>query len=299
MLGRLPLFNTVAYSLVRLNQIQNIGLKFFDVETEYKSFSPSTSMGSSYQFSRSSDVPDLRYFNVTIPTMRFYFHPDGSFNLDYERATNLAWLEWMYNVCKLSKPFLFDHPVHGTLSVRFAEPLQIPKGIEGGHSCVEAITVRLVEIVIRKPFPLGPNWGTHVSLPDNSFEFPYHLISTDYRSEDSLVILGGNYHYAMRGAKPEERMFNLAFKGLKYYLDGNDKIDVSPTPALNMGYLENFYWYYKLDKPFYYLHPVYGRVKVRFKEPLKVPKLAVAANGWTTDFTITLVEVIEDATRYY
>lgn len=299
------MFKSTAFGLVRFNPVQNISLLFFDIETEYQVARANLTLGQSYQYAQEPLTKDIRYFNITIPTMRYYLNADDSLNINYERATNLAWLEWMYNIHKLTKPFLFDHPIYGTLKVRFAEALKIPKGIKGGQACVDSVGLRLIEVLdtaTALATPLGSQFGeiitdsTHWET-NNLFDFPHHTVSTEYRSEDTAFSLGGNYQYAVRGAKPEERTFDLQFEGLKYTANGLT-LDSAVDRPNNMAYLEQFYYNFKLHKPFYYNHPVYGRTKVRFKEPLKIPKLRINSNGWTDNFDITLVEVIEDATRY-
>lgn len=304
--------NSIAHSLIRLNPIQNISLDYFDVETEYQNPRANVSFEGSYVYATPitgfrKNLTDLRVFDVTIPVMRYYFGSQGQLLVDYERATNLAWLEWMYNIHKLVKPFLFNHPIYGGLKVRFAEPLKIPKGIKGGQSALESVGLKLIEVREDYNLPrLGPLFALFMggSYWDgelkNTFNYPYHLVSTEYEAEDTVIALGGNYQYTVRGSKPEERVFTLYFEGLRYSVASNGLIigNVSDDDQLSMQHLENFYYYYRLDTPFYYNHPTYGRLKVRFKEPLKIPKLRVNGNGWTENFTITLVEVIEDAQRY-
>jgi len=310
MRGRLVLLNSIAHSLIRLNPLQNLSLTCFELETEYKSTRANLNFDGSYQYStpRAALKPytDIRLITVTVPVMRYYFGSQGQLLTDYERSTNFAWLEWMYNIHKTVKTFLFDHPIYGTLKVRFAEPLKVPKGIKGGQAALEGVQFTLAEVyntALDSPLRLGPAfllnldqnyWDTHTD-----FDYPYHLVSTEYNSEDTVVQLGGNYQYTVRGAKPEERIFTLYFDGLRYSQTGDIIIaDTSDDNQLSMQHLENFYQWYGLDDSFYYPHPTYGRVKVRFKEPLKIPKLRENANGWTESFTVTLVEVIEDATRY-
>ena len=312
MRGRPALLNSVAHSLIRLNPTQNISLSHFDVETEYKINRANLSFEGSYQYATPREdakrLRDLRVFTVTIPIMRYYFGSQGQLLIDYERSTNFAWLEWMYNIHKTVKPFLFDHPIYGSLMVRFAEPLKVPKGIKGGQAALDSVGITLVEVQ-HKPlssinYALGPNYYLNLSqtyweTDHRVFNHPYHLVSTEYEAEDTSLALGGNYQYVVRGSKPEERVFTLYFEGLKYSQTlGLILGDTSEDNELSMQYLENFYYWFRLDIPFYYIHPTYGKIKVRFKEPLKIPKLRANGNGWTESFTVTLVEVIEDAYRY-
>lgn len=322
MRGRLVLLNSIAHSLIRLSPTQNISLSHFDVETEYKVNRANLSFDGSYQYATPREdakrLRDLRVFTVTIPVMRYYFGSQGQLLIDYERATNFAWLEWMYNIHKTVKPFLFDHPVYGSLMVRFAEPLKVPKGTKGGQAALEGVSITLIEVqdttkvnetrisaLYLMTNVLGPLHYINVDkdywVTDNRdiFDYPYHLISTEYEAEDTSLTLGGNYQYVVRGSKPEERVFTLYFEGLKYELNQGELLSyVSGDSQLSMHHLENFYYWFRLDIPFYYIHPTYGKIKVRFKEPLKIPKLRANGNGWTESFTVTLVEVIEDAHRY-
>ena len=85
---------------------------------------------------------------------------------------------------------------------------------------------------------------------------------------------------------------------MKYYQDGAGKLDPFLNSTLNMGALELFYKQFKLSQSFYYNPPVYGKLKVRFNNPLKVPKLLRKGDGWVGDFQLELIEEVEDATRY-
>jgi hypothetical protein len=308
MRGRPALLNSIAHSLVRLNPVQNISLQYFNIETEYQVTRANVTFEGGYQYATPrtgyGDNNDLRVFTLSIPVMRYYFGSQGQLLVDYERSTNFAWLEWMYNIHKLVKPFFFDHPVYGQLKVRFTEPLKVPKGLKGGQAALEGVELRLLEVRDTYVVPnkvLGPHFALNLDVnywqEHNLFNFPHHLISTEYGSEDTVLSLGGNYQYTVRGSKPEQRVFTLYYEGLKY-TPNYDLLDLAVEPELNAAYLENFYYWYRLELPFYYIHPTYGRIKVRFKEPLKIPKLRENGNGWTESFTITLVEVIEDAHRY-
>lgn len=288
------MFNSTAFSHVRLNLVQNLGLNFFEVETEYTEFASSTNLGSSYQFSLKVEAPSLRAFNVVVPVLRYYQNHDGSLDITYNKDTNMAWVDWMYNIHKLDRYFLFNHPVYGTLKVRFKEPLKVPKGLKGGQACVESLELRLIEI----PSDASYQQFNPRTFDELGFDFPFHCVSSEYQQEGTTAVLGGNYTYAVRGAKPEQRKFTLYFKGMKYYQDGAGKLDPFLNSTLNMGALELFYKQFKLSQSFYYNHPVYGKLKVRFNNPLKVPKLLRKGDGWVGDFQLELIEEVEDATRY-
>ncbi len=284
--------NSLAKAHVRLDSLQNIDLTLFTVETEYQEFAANTSFNGSYAFALSSKVPSVRLFTVKIPVLRYYFDSFGDLDLTVNKDTNMAWVEWMYNVHKLQKLFLFTHPVYGDVRVRFREPLKVPKGVKGGQACVEALELQLVEV--SNPDPLR---GFTPQLAEIPFDFPYHCVSTDYLPEGVVFPLGGNYAYTVEGDKPEQRKFTLYFKGLRYISDGmNYRTD--EDIQLNMARLEMFYNLHKLDKPFDYNHPVFGIVKVRFDQPLKIPE-GVRNSNWVGDLQLTLVEVVTDSSRYY
>lgn len=289
------MFNSVAYSHVRLNSLQNLDALTFNIETDYQEFSSSGSLGSSYDFSLPNTTPSLRVYTLNIPVLRYYFNADGTLDLLTNRGVNIAWIEWMYNIHKLDRFFLLTHPVYGDVKVRFKEPLKIPKGKSGGQACVEALEFQLVELPSSNLYAQF----TPETLTDLSFDFPHHSLSTEYQQEGLTTLLGGNYTYAVRGSKPEQRIFTLYFRGLKYFQDNSGLIDTAIKPDLNMGRLEQFYSQFKLSRSFYYQHPSYGKIKVRFNKSLKIPKLIQNSDGWVGDFQLELVEEVEDAKRYY
>ena len=286
------MFSSLAKSHVRLNYLQNLDLSLFTVETEYQEFAANTSFSDSYSFALSTRVPSVRTFILKIPVLRYYFDSFGAIDITYNKDTNMAWVEWMYNVHKLHKPFLFTHPVYGVVKVRFKEALRVPKGVAGGQACVEALELQLVET--SNPKPLANFTPQYTDL---LFDFPYHLVSTEYKPEGLAVPLGGNYAYTVTGNKPEQRKFTLYFKGFRYIQDGLN-LRTDEDAQLNMARLEMFYNLHKLDKPFDYNHPVFGMTKVRFDQPLKVPA-GLQNSNWTGDLQLNLIEVVTDASRYY
>ena len=288
-------FSSIATGHVRLNPLQHLALSLGEVETEYQEFAGDVKLGNAYASYLENTYPSLRSFTLNIPVLRYYFKGNGDIDLLNEKSTNIAWVEWMYNIHKLDRHFLFSHPIYGDVKVRFAESFKVPKGKAGGQACVEGLELKLIEIPSSN---LLINF-TPRTLTEHDFNFPYHLIQTDYQEEGTTAILGGNYTYAVRGAKPEQRIFTLYFRGLKYNENIMGDIDTSVDPELNMGLLEQFYTQFKLWKPFYYLHPVYGRLRVRFNKSLKIPKIIPNSTGWVSDFQLELIEEVEDAKRYY
>lgn len=123
------------------------------------------------------------------------------------------------------------------------------------------------------------------------FDFPYHKFRTEYPESGNRVQLGGNYVFTAPPNGPDLRRITLKFETMKYYLDIDGGIDLSPTPQINMAVLEAFYNFHKLHKSFIYPHPVYGNMEVKFFSPLKIPEGITNGGGALGDFEIELVEI--------
>ena len=57
-----------------------------------------------------------------------------------------------------------------------------------------------------------------------------------------------------------------------------------------MKALIDFYEQHHTSKKFYYVHPVYAVLTVRFKKPLEAPRSIKDGNGITEPFEILLIE---------
>lgn len=103
--------------------------------------------GGSYVFAAPPSDPDQRLFTLTFNGMKFLLNPD-TLQLD-ETITpqiNMFNLIKFYQRHKLYKSFIYQHPVHGTLEVKFNKPLKEENVMAGGFGVVKEFSIELIEI---------------------------------------------------------------------------------------------------------------------------------------------------------
>lgn len=116
-------------------------------ETSYPDSSVRVQFGKSYTFAAPPDAPDQRTFKLHFKGFKYYVDPDthlveATTNAD---LNNMLALEQFYQTHRLFEKFIYPHPVHGNIVVRFAKPLAVPKGNEGGNGVLEDFSLELVE----------------------------------------------------------------------------------------------------------------------------------------------------------
>lgn len=125
-----------------------------------------------------------------------------------------------------------------------------------------------------------------------TFNFPYHRVSTDYPESSTRIQFGKGWEFASAPDAPDQRIFKLSFRGFKYYVNpSTGEIDTTTNANVNnLAALEAFYQAHRQHGKFIYPHPVYGNVVVRFRTPLRIPEGRPGGNGVVEDFTIELIE---------
>lgn len=123
-----------------------------------------------------------------------------------------------------------------------------------------------------------------------NFNFPYHTFTTEYPESSFRVNLGGSYQFSAPPVAPDQRIFTLHFKALKYFIVSG-VVDKSVSPEVNLARLEDFYDLHKLHATFTYPHPVHGNIPCRFNKPLKIPKGTEGGNGVVENIEIELIEM--------
>lgn len=120
------------------------------------------------------------------------------------------------------------------------------------------------------------------------FDFPYHRFSTENPESSFRLKLGGSYQYSAPPVAPDQRIFKLKFKALKYFVNTMGVIDRLTEPEVNLARLEDFYALHKLHATFTYPHPVYGDIVCSFSKPINIPE--VGDFGVVENIDIELVE---------
>lgn len=130
---------------------------------------------------------------------------------------------------------------------------------------------------------------------ENFDNFMLHTVKTEYQPNGFSVNFGGGYSFDTDGGYPALKKFTLTFKGYQYYVknvNGVEVIDDEKNANINnMKALENFYLRHLTNKTFEYNSPVYGRVYVRFAEPLVIPEGIESGRGVLEKFNVVLKEV--------
>lgn len=274
---------------------------------EYQEFNTTGATGRGYEYAGQGSpgagaqpgqalAPPLRLFSINFSGLKYYLDDAGEVDLFASPQLNLARLDRFYQTHSLADQFIYPHPFYGNTLVRFSEPVEIPFGVLGGLGFSEALTVKLVEVptslLVKKNF-----FATAVPAPLKIgslwvFDFPFHRVSTRYQPESSSYLFGGNYTFRTGRSKPEQRTFKLQFESLRRVLDASGKVNLTETPQTNLGWLEYFYLQHRNTESFYYPHPVYGNIKVRFKSPPTFPEALVRGLGWTQMVELELIEVM-------
>ena len=123
------------------------------------------------------------------------------------------------------------------------------------------------------------------------FNFPYHTVRTEYPESGFRVQLGNSYQYSAPPPAPDQRVFKLKFKILKWFTTPTGQIDRAAQPEINIALLEDFYLQHKMFATFTYNHPVHGSVSVRFNKPLQIPEGIEGGDGAVPGVEVEFIEV--------
>lgn len=130
---------------------------------------------------------------------------------------------------------------------------------------------------------------------ENLDNFMMHLVKAEYQPNGFSVNFGGGYSFDTDGGYPPLKKFTLTFKGYRYYtkiVNGVEVVDHEKNKDKNnMAALEDFYLRHLTYKNFEYNSPIYGKVIVRFSEPLSIPEGYESGHGVLKDFNVILKEV--------
>ena len=204
--------------------------------------------------------------------------------LAYRPELDFNKLKDFYMEHKSYKPFIYEHPIYGDMTVRFSKPIAMPKKIKGGVGVVQNFTVELQEVVTTDyTFQKGENYQGDIDFPVG-----YYDVEIDYPDNSNLIPLGNNYTMAFYSVAKNLRVFKLTCSGLKYCIDFNNQIRLDYCPDQNMALLEMFYLKYRLNSRFNFEYM--GEViPVRFQQPISIPKIN-GNTGIISDLELTLIE---------
>lgn len=129
-------------------------------------------------------------------------------------------------------------------------------------------------------------------------DFLFHRSSVEYQEPQINQALGSSYLFTLPARDPSVRIFTVFFETMQYFLNQDGALDLEAEPGINMAWLEALYNLHRLAIPFWYKHPVFGLVKVRFMEPLQVPPGRPRGGGLLEAFSIRLVEDPQNPIMY-
>ena len=113
--------------------------------TSYPESGFKVQFGNSYEYAEGPTAPDQRVITLSFPMLKYYVNSSGVVDATIKPTLNMLALENFYNTHKMWKTFVYPHPVHGNMNVRFRKPLQIPNGILGGDGAVGSFSIELIE----------------------------------------------------------------------------------------------------------------------------------------------------------
>lgn len=119
---------------------------FHEVETENPESGFRGQFGNNYIFTTPPTDPDQRKFTLKFPMMMFFTDSNGTIDAGREPQFNMKHLINFYQAHKLWDTFLYNHPVHGTLEVKFDKPLKEPAVIKNGNGATKEFEVNLIEM---------------------------------------------------------------------------------------------------------------------------------------------------------
>lgn len=113
--------------------------------TEYPESGFKLQLGNSYEYAEGPTSPDQRVITLSFPLLKYFTNAAGALSATIQPTLNMLALENFYVVHKMWKTFIYPHPVHGNLNVRFRKPLKVPAGLPDGGGAVGSFSVELIE----------------------------------------------------------------------------------------------------------------------------------------------------------
>lgn len=123
--------------------LENFDFPFHRVSTQYPDRGNRVKLGNNWSHTVRPHTPAARTFKLSFPVLKYF--DDGHVTTGREAQIDLAKLESFYLAHEMHETFLYEHPVHGILPVKFKTPLVIPEGTVAGDGAVENVSIELEE----------------------------------------------------------------------------------------------------------------------------------------------------------
>jgi len=111
--------------------------------TRYPDRGNKMTLGGNWDYTIKPNTPAARTFQLSFSAMK-YFDPFAVLSLR-EQQISMAALEAFYEEHETHTAFVYPHPQHGDVVVKFSAPLEIPTGVTGGDGAVLNISTSLKE----------------------------------------------------------------------------------------------------------------------------------------------------------
>ncbi len=148
---------------------QTFPFPYFIFAQSYPETSAQIKFGSGFTFASSPSGPPQRRFKLRLEGFKWYRYPEGGVDVFTNARLNVGKLEEFYRSVEMWKPFIFLHPQHGPILVRFSKPLDIPYMIKGGMGTVDPIEVEFLEVTAAQNMTLIPDTlDDYLLLPDGT-----------------------------------------------------------------------------------------------------------------------------------
>lgn len=119
---------------------------YFTYGTRYPQSGNRLELSRSYVYTSEAEAPDQRTFILQLTGMQYFLDGADAADRVTQPGRNMWVFEDFYILHRLSKSFLFEHPIHGSVVCKFNRPLEVPEGIPNGKGVLPPITVELLEI---------------------------------------------------------------------------------------------------------------------------------------------------------
>lgn len=106
---------------------QTFDYPYHSVEDRYPENSKTVQFGNSWEFASKPSGPPQIQFRLQFEGMFWIFDSNNEVDRTTDPQINMAHLVDFYEAHQLYEKFTYPHPVRGDVTVRFAQPLIVPR----------------------------------------------------------------------------------------------------------------------------------------------------------------------------
>lgn len=124
--------------------LQTFNFPFHKVSLRYPERSATARLGGGWDHVTKPLAPISKILTLHFQTMKFFEEGESLTSLQMQYSA--GHLEDFYIAHEQHREFIYNHPRHGNLLVRFQKPLEIPKGHTGADGAIEPFQISLKEL---------------------------------------------------------------------------------------------------------------------------------------------------------